>query len=104
MYRFIGSARACLAADETFYVPEGRCIKYGPYADYDPCVDKIDQILYDGKNNEGICDCVLDERQLVSYQGECYELYTQVNYTSILSSPEDITVILKSLVLGRLPK
>jgi hypothetical protein len=44
---------------------------FGPKAAVNPCKKK-DQILYDGKNNEGACDCVEDDRQLVYYNGECH--------------------------------
>lgn len=50
---------------------------FGANAEYNPCIGK-DQILYDGKNNEGACDCVEDERQLIYYQGECHTQNIQV--------------------------
>lgn len=50
---------------------------FGPNAEFNPCLKK-DQILYDGKNNEGACDCVDDERQLVYYEGECHIQNIQV--------------------------
>lgn len=53
-------------------------MKYGATAAVNPCANKTDQILYDGKNNAGYCDCVIDERQLVYYNGECYEQNIQV--------------------------
>ena len=54
-------------------------MKYGPTAELNPCLAN-DQYLYDGKNNEGYCDCVEDERNLVYYQGECHQLNQQVRY------------------------
>jgi hypothetical protein len=65
------SARACLSPDETFYAPQNKCLPFGPNATINPCKKK-DQILYDGKNNEGACDCLEDDRQLVYYNGECH--------------------------------
>ncbi|XP_057376635.1 uncharacterized protein LOC130697862 [Daphnia carinata] len=70
MYK--AGARACLSPEETFYAPLNKCLPFGPNAfAFNPCKKK-DQILYDGKNNEGSCDCVEDERQLVYYNGECH--------------------------------
>ncbi|EFX82133.1 hypothetical protein DAPPUDRAFT_241234 [Daphnia pulex] len=69
MYK--AGARACLNPDETFYAPQNKCMPFGPNATVNPCKKK-DQILYDGKNNEGACDCIEDDRQLVYYNGECH--------------------------------
>lgn len=75
---YFNSARACLSPHETFYAPSKKCMKFGPNARVNPCADKKDQILYDGKNNEGTCDCVDDERHLVYYDGQCYQQNYQV--------------------------
>ncbi|KAK4026554.1 Uncharacterized protein APZ42_017213 [Daphnia magna] len=70
---FKAGARSCLSPHETFYVPSKKCMKFGPSARVNPCAEKKDQVLYDGKNNEGICDCIEDERHLIYYDGECYQ-------------------------------
>lgn len=64
-------ARSCLLPDETFYEAENQCVSYGKPNGTNPCKGK-DQILYDAKNNVGVCDCVEDDRQLIYYNGECH--------------------------------
>ena len=38
------------------------------------------QMLYDGPDNEGMCDCIQDERSLVYYpnDAQCHQLNVQV--------------------------
>lgn len=59
-------------------------MKFGPSARVNPCAEKKDQVLYDGKNNEGICDCIEDERHLIYYDGECYQQNYQVRTLTYL--------------------
>lgn len=63
---------------------------------YNPC-NKTDQILYDGKNNEGACDCVDDERQLIYFQGECHIQNVQV----ILNATQVKIAFIITLFSGR---
>lgn len=62
-------------------VAEDICVPYGNNTGVNKCTGK-DQILYDAKNNVGVCDCVEDERQLIYYKGECHIQNVQVRLDS----------------------
>ena len=77
-------------------------MKYGPTAIVNPCANKTDQALYDGKNNEGHCDCVIDDRHLVYYDGECYQQNIQVRPKD--DTNQESSDLINYIIKGPLPK
>ncbi|KZS16703.1 uncharacterized protein LOC116927141 [Daphnia magna] len=78
--RFKTGTRKCPSPDESFFAPTKRCVTVeSSEADLNPCASKKDMLLYDGIDNRAVCDCVVDDRNLVfsELDGRCHRLNQQ---------------------------